>query len=110
MRSDFEQLIVLWEDGQRRIAALSGSQRRAYEDVVDAVVLELRRRLGGKFTTEELAAYFLSEGTDWCFEVAYKAAPGRPDMWDVATVGGAAFARYARSASDFGGGQRYYEE
>jgi hypothetical protein len=30
--------------------------------------------------------------------------------WDLTTVAGAAFARYARRATDFGGGRRHVEE
>ncbi len=110
MPSDFDQLIGLWEDGQRRIDEATQAERRLLEGVVAAVVTELRRRLGGRFTTDELASYYLREGTDWCFEVAYTTAPGSPEAWDMPTVSGAAFARYARQASDYGGGVKYYEE
>jgi len=77
--------------------------------VVDGIHQELRRRVGGRFTTDELAAYYLSEGTDWCFEIAYTLAPSNPGAWDTETVAGAAFARHARSASDWGGGVRREE-
>jgi len=104
--SEFEQLIGLWEDGQKRVAEADAVDRRVLERVVTEIYFELRRRLGGKFTTDELARYFLSEGTDWCFEIAYTVAPGTPEAWDIATVSGAAFARYVRSAADYGGGVR----
>lgn len=104
--SEFEQLIGLWEDGQKRVGESGPLDRRVIERVVDEIYFELRRRLGGKFTTDELARYYLSEGTDWCFEIAYTVAPETPGAWDVATVAGAAFARYVRSAADFGGGVR----
>lgn len=110
MPSEFEQLIGLWEDGQRRIDASPAGERRVLEAVVTEVLAELRRRLGGRFTTDELAAHYLNDGTDWCFEVAYKTAPGAPEAWDMPTVSGAAYARYARQASDYGGGTRYFEE
>ncbi len=106
MPSDFEQLIGLWEDGRRRVVEADPLDRRALERVVDEIYLELRRRLGGKFTTDELADYYLNEGTDWCFEIAYTVAPSTPEAWDVSTVSGAAFARYVRSAADYGGGVR----
>jgi hypothetical protein len=73
-------------------------------------VLELRRRLGGPFTTDELAALYLREGTDWCFEIAVRVAPREPAAWDLTTVAGAAFARYVRQASDFAGGARVTRE
>jgi hypothetical protein len=104
--SEFEQLIGLWEDGKKRVEEAEPANRRALERVVAEIYFELRRRRGGAFTTDDLARFYLSEGTDWCFEIAYTVAPSSPDAWDVATVAGAAFARYVRSASDYGGGVR----
>jgi hypothetical protein len=106
--SDFDHLLGLWEDGQRRIAEMEPRQRTIVERVVTEVFLELRRRLGGRFTTNELAGYYLSEGTDWCFQIAYTVAPSAPEAWDTSVVAGAAFARYAHHAADFGGGVTYY--
>lgn len=106
MADDFDVLMGLWEDGQRRIAQSPPAQRRVLERVSDEIYLDLRRRLGGKFTTAELAAFYLREGTDWCFEIAYNAAPSAPEAWDTGTVAAAAFARYARRAVDWGGGVR----
>jgi hypothetical protein len=106
MADDFDLLMGLWLDGQRRVDAADPPARRVLERVTDAIYLELRRRLGGKFTTDELAEFYLREGTDWCFEIAYSTAPSAPEAWDTATVAGAAFARYARRAIDWGGGVR----
>jgi hypothetical protein len=103
---DFDLLMGFWEDGGRRIAAAEPEERRAMERVVDDIYLELRRRLGGKFTTTELAAFYLSAGTDWAFQIAIDTAPSTPAAWDTGTVAGAAFARYARRAIDWGGGVR----
>jgi hypothetical protein len=102
----FDELIGLWEDGQRRVAQADPEDRAVLERVRDQIVLELRRRLGGSFTTAELAALYSEQGTDWAFELATRVAPRTPAAWDVPTVAGAAFARYSREASDFGGGQR----
>lgn len=110
MADDFDLLMGLWEDGQRRVAEAEPATCRVLERVVGDIYTELRRRLGGKFTTGELADYYLREGTDWCFQVAYSSAPSEPEAWDTATVAGAAFARYARSASDWGGGVRRIAE
>jgi hypothetical protein len=104
--TDFDLVIGLWEDGRRRVVEAEPAERRVLERVVDEIYFELRRRLGGKFTTDELARYYLTEGTDWCFQIAYTVAPSSPEAWDVATVAGAAFARYVRSAADYGGGVR----
>lgn len=109
MADDFDILMGLWQEGVRRIAEAEPAQRRLLERVSDDILLELRRRLGGKFTTTELAEYYLREGTDWCFRIAYTSAPSSPEAWDTATVAGAAFARYARQASDYGGGVRREE-
>jgi hypothetical protein len=106
----FEQLIGLWEDGQRRLARAEPQQRAALERVVDEIVLELRRRLGGPFTVQELAALYIQQGTDWCFQIATRVAPRAPWAWDVTTVAGAAFARYAREASDYAVGRRIQQE
>jgi hypothetical protein len=102
----FTDVAPLWREGERRLAATEGRQRQMLERVVEAIVAELRRRLGGPFTTSELAALYLRDGTDWCFDVATKAAPGDPEAWDLSIVAGAAFARYVRQASDYGGGRR----
>ncbi len=106
MTSDFDVLIGLWEDGQRHVAESEPAERRVLERVVDDIVLDLRRRLGGRFLTDELAEYYLREGTDWCFQIAIASAPSSPEAWDTGIVAGAAFARYARQAADYGGGVR----
>jgi UDP-N-acetylglucosamine:LPS N-acetylglucosamine transferase len=68
---------------------------------------ELRRRLGGAFTTEELADLY-DLGTGWTTDIAAAAAPDEPFAWDARIVGDAAFARYLRGATDFAGGRRRF--
>lgn len=102
----YEVLIGLWQDGQRRLAAAAPADRAVMERVVDELVVGLRRRLGGPFTVQELAQLFVEHGTDWCFDIAVRVAPGQPAAWDVTTVAGAAFARYAREAVDYTTGRR----
>src|SRR3954471_18434000 len=94
-----------WGGGPRRLATAPPERRRLLERVTDRVVDELRRRLGGPFTTDELVALY-DEGTGWVTDVAVAPAPEAPDAWDVRTVGDAAFARYLREATDFAGGRR----
>jgi hypothetical protein len=106
----FDELIGLWQDGARRLQDADPSERAVLERVTDAIVLELRRRLGGPFTTSELAALYDQQGTDWVFDVARRVAPDNPSAWDMPTVAGAAFARYVRQASDYAGGSRIREE
>jgi hypothetical protein len=102
----FEQLIGLWQDGQRRLADAEPSERAALERVTDEIVLELRRRLGGPFSVQELTQLYMDQGTDWCFDIATRVAPRTPAAWDLTTVAGAAFARYAREATDYAVGRR----
>lgn len=97
--------LQLWDEGQRRLRQADPADRQQLERVTDAVVDELRRRLGGAFTTDELAALY-GLGSDWVLDVAMETAPHHPDAWDVQTVGGAAFARYVRQAVDWSGGKR----
>ena len=102
----FDELIGHWQEGLERLGNADPADRAALERVVDAIVLELRRRLGGSFTTDELAALYDEQGTDWCFDLATRIAPVTPAAWDMTTVVGAAFARYVREASDYAGGKR----
>jgi hypothetical protein len=105
----YETLIGLWQEGQRRLARADPPDRAAMERVVDELVVQLRRRLGGTFTVQELARLFVVEGTDWCFDIAVRVAPDRPAAWDLTTVAGCAFARYARDAIDYTTGRRTAE-
>ena len=109
MNVPFEQLIGLWQEGQRRLAEAAPSDRLALERVTDEIVLELRRRLGGPFSVQELAQLYTDQGTDWCFDIATRVAPRTPAAWDLTTVAGAAFARYAREAVDYAVGRRIEE-
>ena len=102
----FDDVIGLWREGQRRLAQADPRDQPALERVIDALVDELRRRIGLTFTTDELARYYGENGTDWCFAIATRVAPGNPEAWDLTTVAGAAFARYVREASDYAGGAR----
>lgn len=92
-----------WSEGERRLAEAE-RDRMALEIVVDRLVEELRRRLGGPFTSAELVELY-DRGTDWCLEVALAAAPATPAAWEGATVVDAAFGRYLREASDYAGGR-----
>lgn len=93
-----------WEEGRRRFEA-EGAETARYRhlaELVDAVVDELRRRVGQTFTLAELArAYDGSE--DWVRDVVVRAARPRfrAGLRDSALVQDAAFAAYARGASDY---------
>lgn len=77
--------------------------------VVESVVAELRRRLGGPFSTDELATLYASEGTGWAADVAARTAPDAPWAWDPRIAADAAFGRYVREAVDYAGGRRLYQ-
>jgi hypothetical protein len=106
----FDEVIGLWREGQRRLAQADPENRPALERVTEEIVTALRRRVGGTFTTEELARYYGEAGTDWCFDIATQVAPGNPEAWDLTTVVGVAFARYVREASDYAGGARVVDQ
>ena len=101
----FENDIYQWDEGRRRLAEAPRLRRAAMERVTDRIVAELRRRLGGQFTTGELADLY-EQGTDWCLDLAVATAPEDPHAWEAETVADAAFSRYVREASDFAGGRR----
>lgn len=105
-----DAVLGLWSEGLSRLSAAPAQERPTLDRIVDAVVDELRRRLGGPFTTAELAQLYLDQGTDWCFQIATRVAPEDPWAWDMTTVAGAAFARYLRAARDYGGGRRRSRE
>jgi len=99
----FETSLEQWRDGERRLMESPPSQQDALERVTTRIVAELRRRLGGAFTAEELAELYDREGTGWCVDLAVAVAPEQPYAWDARVVADAAFARYLRGAVDFAG-------
>jgi hypothetical protein len=101
----FETAIQQWRDGERRLAAAPAQERPALERVTSRIHDELRRRLGGAFTVDELVDLY-DGGTSWCLDIAVAVAPGAPWAWDARTTCDAAFARYVREATDFAGGRR----
>jgi hypothetical protein len=100
----FDTAVPQWQEGLRRLAEAPPEHRRVLERVTARIEDELRRRLGGAFTSAELADLY-DEGTDWCSDVAVATAPEDPYAWDVRTVADAAFGRYLRAATDYAGGR-----
>ena len=91
-----------WEDGERRVQRIASDSRRRdlVEEVVEAVISELEKRVGGNFTTIELIAE--QEGSDrWIMPIAHEVAPEEPGAWEMDLIQNAAFYRYARRASDY---------
>ncbi len=101
----FDTAFEQWQAGLRRLEQAPAGERPVLDLVTRKVYEELRRRLGGAFTTDELAELYDS-GTGWISDLAFAAAPDAPFAWDVRIVGDAAFGRYVRSAVDFSGGRR----
>jgi hypothetical protein len=91
-----ENALYQWQDGQRRVREAPELER-----AVDAVVDELRRRLGSAFTLDELAELYGS-GSDWATDVAARVSGGV----SATIAADAAFARYAREAKDYAGGRQ----
>jgi hypothetical protein len=91
-----------WEQGHR---LLHEEARRAEQPErllvqVDAVLAELRRRVGGTFTLPELAATYSSAERWSRAAVAERApAPGWPRT--LSLVEAAAFHEYSRGAQDY---------
>jgi hypothetical protein len=101
----FENAIYQWQQGERRLGRAAPDRAALLERVTGALVAELRRRLGGRFASEELVELY-ERDTAWCLQVAMDVAPEHPWAWDSAVVVDAAFARYLREAGDYAGGRR----
>jgi hypothetical protein len=91
-----------WADGDRRFgeAARDPATADSLHAQRDAVLEELRRRLGPTFTLAELAeAYAGSER--WLRQVVEERAPFRGWARTVSLAGDAAFHAYSRQAQDY---------
>jgi hypothetical protein len=95
-----EYALPQWREGERRLAATDEPARSDLDGAADAIVGELRKRLGSSFVLDELSDLY-GRDTDWATALAASHAAGT----DAAAVVDAAFARYAREASDFAGGR-----
>ena len=91
--------VFQWEEGERRLREADARRRAPLDRAARLVLDELRRRLGSRFSLEELSDLYAG-GVDWASEVARSAFAGTESSWVV----DAAFARYAREAADYGGG------
>ena len=91
-----------WEDGYRRLLGETRDRGRAdrLHAQIEAVTAELRKRVGGAFTTAELAETYAG-AERWARDaVAEQAtAPGWPR--DLAIATDAAFQLFARGAIDY---------
>ncbi len=102
--SGFDYAIQQWQQGERRLSQAPTERSPLLQRITDTLVVELRKRLGGRFCAEELAALY-DHGTSWCLQLAMDIAPEDPWAWDSRVVVDAAFARYLREAADYAGGR-----
>jgi hypothetical protein len=95
-----ENAIYQWEEGERTVREAPEPERAELELALDAVLDELRRRLGSSFVLDELADLY-ALGTDWGEDLA----AGRAPAGQLSAVVDAAFGRYAREARNYAGGR-----
>ena len=105
LRSLIDASRQLWEDGARRLDAEDGDPIRHAQlwTLVDTMLAELRRRLGQRFTLDELVALHSGAAEDWARELLIESLPEEPRVGaaDVTVVLDAAFHLYARGALDY---------
>jgi hypothetical protein len=99
---DLELARQHWQDGNRRVEATRADRRR-YQRLageIDLVVAHLRKRVGQRFTLDELAQAY-DGADDWVRELLDEADPEGAVPSEPGTVGDAAFHLYARGAADY---------
>ena len=93
-----------WEEASRRLGAEAADPARYGQlcDLVEAVVDALRRRVGQRFTLRQLASVHAG-ADDWVRDIVVDSLPvkARVGIRDASLVEDAAFAVYARGASDW---------
>jgi hypothetical protein len=90
-----------WEDGYRRYSELArGPRGRELQDQVDALVAQLRRRVGATFTLAQLAETYES-AESWSYETLAERAEGAGWTASATAALDAAYHLYARGARDY---------
>jgi hypothetical protein len=91
-----------WRLGRRRLEELRGDPPvyRRVQAQVDALSAELRRRIGGAFTLQELADAYRS-AEPWLLETLEESDPAPGWARHAALVLDVAFDLYARGAADY---------
>jgi hypothetical protein len=91
-----------WNAGQRRFLREVSDPARA-DDLhrqLDAIIGELRRRVGPTFTLAELASTY-EHADRWLLEVVGERAPSEGWVRTASVAGDAAFYAYSRGAQDY---------
>lgn len=91
-----------WEEGSRRFEAAREDRRRYRQllGLLDLVLGELRKRIGQRYTLEELVAVY-RESERWAREVLEERAETPTWPRDLTIVLAAAFDAYQRGAVDY---------
>ena len=91
-----------WAGGSRQLEEARVDRRRyeAMQAQVDAIVDELRRRVGQTFTLAELVRAY-ADADRWARETVSERAPSPGWPRDLALVQAAAFHQYERGALDY---------
>jgi hypothetical protein len=91
-----------WENGYRRLLAETRDRANAetLHAQVAAVTAELRKRVGGPFTTSELAETY-ADAERWARDAVSEQAPSPGWPRDLAVATDAAFHLFARGATDY---------
>ena len=99
--ADVEIARLEWENAHRDLAeaVLDPAREESLNLQLEAVTMELRRRVGGTFTLQELAAEYARADAWSRSALAERAAPGWPRT--LSLVEGAAFHLYSRGAADY---------
>lgn len=101
MTADVQSAKLEWEDAYRDLveAARDSAREDDLRRQLEAVLGELRRRLGGAFTLRELASEYAGADVWARSALAEAKVPGWPRTMSL--VEGAAFHLYARGAVDY---------
>lgn len=108
MAAPVENAVLQWEDGYERVRAAhgeAGERQNPLGRIVLAVEKELRKRLGSRFSVDELAALYRDQA-DALLDRAMVTLPGDQPLGEASAACDAAFYLYMREAWDFGGGRR----
>lgn len=99
--ADVQSAKLEWEDAYRDLVevARDPSREEDFRRQLEAVLSELRRRLGGTFTLHELATEYAGADVWARSALAEAEVPGWPRTMSL--VEGAAFHLYARGAADY---------
>ncbi len=101
MSARAQAAVFEWLQGPERLSRITARERIVCERVIDAVTLELRRRMGADFGVDDLAVCYAT-ASDWFLPLALDVAPQGGAAHDEALVLDTAFARFMRRARDAG--------